>query len=44
MKQCDSYLLTLRKLMIQLGGKSCIIVSLSLVFHEINKANKNLYE
>jgi len=30
--------------MIQLGGKSCIIVSLSLVSHEIDKANKNVYK
>jgi len=30
-KQCLSYLYTSRKLMIQLGGRSCIIFSLSLV-------------
>jgi len=31
MKQCISYLLTLRQLTIQLGGRSCIIFLLSLV-------------
>jgi len=31
MKQCISSLQTPRKLMIQLGGRSCIIFSLSLV-------------
>jgi hypothetical protein len=30
-KQCISYLWTLRKLMIHLVGKSCVIFSLSLV-------------
>ena len=42
MKQCISSLLTSGKLMIQLGGRSFIIFSLSLVSHETGKANKNV--
>ena len=41
-KQCSSCLQTSRKLMIQLGGRSCVIFSLSLVSHETGKANKNV--
>jgi hypothetical protein len=35
MRQCISYLCTSRKPMIQLGGRSCIIFSLSLVLYNI---------
>jgi len=42
MKQCISSLWTSRKLMIQLGGRSCIIVSLSLGSQESGKVNKNV--
>jgi hypothetical protein len=31
LKQCISFLLTLRKIMIQLEGRSCIVFSLSVV-------------
>jgi len=40
MKQCISFLYTSRKPMIQLGGRSCIIFSLSWYPHETGKANK----
>ena len=39
-----SYLYTSGKLIFQLGGKSCITFSLSLVSHETSKVNKNVYE
>ena len=42
MKQCITSLETSRKLMIHLGGRSCIIFLLSLVSHETGKANKNM--
>jgi hypothetical protein len=32
------------KVMIQLGGRSCIIFSLSLVSHEVGKTNKTVSE
>ena len=46
MKHCISCLLvqTSRKLMIQLGGMSCIIFSLSWYLREIGKANKTVSE
>jgi hypothetical protein len=43
-EQTISYLQTSRKLMIQLGGRACIIFSLSLVPQETGKANKNVSE
>jgi hypothetical protein len=43
-KQCISSLQTSRNLTIKLGGRSCIIFSLSLVSHETGKANKNVSE
>jgi len=38
----QSSALALYRLMIQLGGRSCIIFSLTLVCHETGKANKNV--
>ena len=38
----SAYMQTSRKVMIQLGGRSCIIFSLSLVSHDTGKANKNV--
>jgi len=40
MKQCISYLYSSSKPKFQLGGRSCIIFSLTLVPHETGKANK----
>jgi hypothetical protein len=42
MVQCIGSLLTSRKLMIQLGGRSYIIFSLSMGSQEAGKANKNV--
>ena len=42
MKQCISSLYTSRKLMIQLGGRSCVILSLCLVSPDACEANKNV--
>jgi hypothetical protein len=44
MKQCISYLQTSRKLIIHVGGMSCIIFSLSLISHKSGKANENVSE
>jgi len=43
MKQCISYLQISRKIMIELGQRSCII-SLFLISHETGKANNNVSE
>jgi len=41
-KECISYLQTSRRLVIQLGGRSCIIFSLVWYPHETGMANKNV--
>jgi hypothetical protein len=43
-KQCISTLQTSRKLMIQLGGRTCIIFSLSLYPHGTCKSNRKVPE
>jgi hypothetical protein len=44
MKQYISPLKFSRILLIQLGGRSCIILSLCWYPHELGKANKNVSE
>ena len=43
-KKCITYLQTSRKLTIQLGERSCIIFSLSLVSLGTSEDNKNVFE
>ena len=42
MKECVSHIYTSRELVVQLGGRSYIIFSLSLYSHETDKANKDV--
>jgi hypothetical protein len=44
MKHYISYLYTSGKPIFQLGGRSCITFSLSMVSHETGKINKNVSE